>query len=63
MTFDNIRCFLTAAEEMSFTRAAQKLYISQQTLSGHIAKIEEEYGCKLFNRTPPLSLTPEGGEE
>lgn len=60
MTFDNIQCFLTAAEEMNFTKAAQKLYISQQTLSGHIAKIEEEYGCKLFNRTSPLSLTPEG---
>lgn len=60
MTFDNIQCFLAAAEEMNFTKAAQKLYISQQTLSGHIAKIEKEYGCKLFNRTPPLSLTPEG---
>lgn len=60
MTFDNIRCFLSAAEEMNFTKASQKLYISQQTLSGHIAKIEEEYGCKLFNRAPPLSLTSEG---
>lgn len=60
MTFENLKYFVAAAEEMNFTKAAQKLFISQQSLSGHIAKMEEYYGCKLFNRAPPLTLTQEG---
>lgn len=62
MTLENLQYFLVAAEELNFTRAAQKLFITQQSLSNHIAKIEEYYDCKLFDRTPPMSLTPEGIE-
>lgn len=62
MTFENLEYFLVAAEELNFTRAAQKLFITQQSLSSHIVKIEEYYGCRLFDRRPPLSLTPEGIE-
>lgn len=49
--------FLSAAEEMNFTRAAQRLHITQQTLSQGIAKLEEQYGVKLFERRPHLTLT------
>lgn len=45
---------------MNFTRAAKRLYISQQSLSSHIAKLEEYYGIKLFDRNLPLSVTPAG---
>lgn len=62
MTFENLEYFLVAAEELNFTRAAQKLFITQQSLSSHIIKIEEYYDCRLFDRRPPLSLTPEGIE-
>lgn len=62
MTFENLEYFLVAAEELNFTKAAQKLFITQQSLSSHISKIEEYYGCRLFDRRPPLSLTPEGIE-
>ena len=62
MTLENFRYFLIAAEELNFTRAAQKLFITQQSLSGHIAKIEDYYGVKLFDRTAPMSITPEGKE-
>lgn len=62
MTFENLEYFLAAAEELNFTKAAQKLFITQQSLSSHISKIEEYYGCRLFDRRPPLSLTPEGIE-
>lgn len=57
MNFRNLRYFLAAAEEKNITRAAQKLYISQQSLSGHIAKLEEELGVSLFERGPQLKLS------
>ncbi len=52
--------FLTAAEEMNFTRAAEKLHITQQSLSGYIQRLEKEYRVSLFYRKPTLRLTPEG---
>ena len=45
---------------MNFTKAARKLFITQQSLSGHIRRLEEEYGVTLFERKPVLKLTPEG---
>ena len=50
------------AKEGSFSKAAQKLYISQPALSGAIKKIEKElYGISLFDRNVnPVALTPEG---
>lgn len=52
--------FLLAAEETSFTKAANKAYITQQCLSSHIKRLEDQYGVSLFNRTPKLTLTPAG---
>ena len=60
MNFRNLKYFLTAAEEKSITRAAQRLYISQQSLSGQIARLEEELGVRLFERTPTLKLSYAG---
>ena len=60
MTNTSLSVFLTVVEEMSFTKAAQKLYITQQSLSGHIKRLEEAYGVRLFERKPRLKLTPEG---
>ena len=51
---------MIAAEELNFTRAAKRLYISQQSLSNHIAKLEEHFGLQLFDRTPPMTLTSAG---
>lgn len=52
--------FLYVVEEMNFTRAAEKHYVSQQAVSGHIRKLEEELGTKLFVRSPRLKLTDAG---
>lgn len=52
--------FLVAAEEMNFTKAAARLYISQQSLSAHIQRLEEQYGVTLFERKPSLKLTLAG---
>ncbi len=60
MNFRNLHYFLTVAEEKNITHAAQKLYISQQSLSSHIARLEEELGVSLFERTPELKLTYAG---
>ena len=56
----NWKYFVVAAEELNFTRAAKKLYISQQSLSNYIAKLESEVGIELFNRKNALTLTAAG---
>lgn len=55
-----MKYFLTLAEEKNFTRAAEKLHITQQTLSAHIGGLEKEVGTKLFVRHVPLELTDSG---
>jgi DNA-binding transcriptional LysR family regulator len=52
---------LTIAEEKSFSRAAEKLFISQPSLSGYILRVEKELGITFFNRDSiPLTLTYAG---
>ena len=60
MNFLNLHYFLVTAEEMSITRAAKRLFISQQALSAHISNLEKEYGVRLFDRSPAFSLTYAG---
>lgn len=60
MNFTNIDYFLMTAQERSFSHAAEKLHVTQQTLSGQIAAMERELGCRLFVRHVPLELTDAG---
>lgn len=60
MNFLNLKYFIVTAEEMNFTKAAKRLYISQQSLSNHIAKLEDYFGVQLFERNIPLTLTDAG---
>lgn len=60
INFLNLEYFLAAAEELNITRAAKRLYISQQSLSNHISNLEKEFDVQLFNRTMPLTLTYAG---
>jgi DNA-binding transcriptional LysR family regulator len=60
MLYDSLRYFCAVVKEMNFTRAAERLHMSQQTLSNHIARIESEYGISLFIRKPHLRLTYAG---
>lgn len=55
------RVFWTVAVEHSFTRAAERLHLSQPTVSFHVHALETYYGLKLLHRTTQgVSLTPSG---
>lgn len=60
MTFTSMDYFLQLAKTRSFTKAAEQLFITQQSLSAHIASLEQELGCQLFVRRVPLELTYAG---
>ena len=60
LNFLHLKYFLMVAEELNITRAAERLYISQQSLSNHISNMERELDVKLFTRSPKLSLTYAG---
>ncbi|MEV1077516.1 LysR family transcriptional regulator [Streptomyces sp. NPDC050211] len=56
-----LRCFLTLAEEQHFTWAAERLGIPQPTLSRTIRRLEEHVGRQLLDRTTRHPrLTPDG---
>ena len=60
MNLEYFQCFIVLARELNFTRAAEKLYLSQQSLSHRIKSMEDFYGTPLFDRRPQLQLTYAG---
>ncbi|WP_432523944.1 LysR family transcriptional regulator [Kineococcus sp. SYSU DK006] len=51
MTPLQLRCALAVADGLHFTRAARELGIAQSALSHQVARLEEELGAPLFERT------------
>lgn len=61
VTGNNHEYYLTIVEEGTLTRAAEKLYVSQSSLSQYLKRLENKLGVMLFDRnTSPLKLTYAG---
>ncbi|KXA28874.1 LysR substrate binding domain protein [Peptoniphilus harei] len=56
----NQKIFLLVAETLSISKAAKRAFVTQQCVSDHIKRIEDEYGTELFHRSPYMHLTPAG---
>ena len=54
-----LKAFLVLAEEKSFHKAAERLYLSQPALTQRIQALERELGVRLLERRP-FRLTPAG---
>lgn len=48
MNFQSISYFIVLAREKNFTRAAEKLHMTQQALSASMASLEKEWGMPFF---------------
>lgn len=57
-----LKYFLTVAQEESFSRAAEKLHLSQPTLSRQLKDLEDEFGKQLLVREPRRILLTEEGQ-
>ncbi len=60
-TLTQLTSFVAVAEELHFTRAAQRLRMTQPPLSRQIRQLEHDLGAQLLNRTnKSVQLTPAG---
>ncbi len=62
MDFKQIEAFVYVAKYKSFSRAAEKMLLSQPTVSTHINTLEEELGIKLFDRLSREVVLTDAGQ-
>lgn len=63
MTLRHFQIFISVCDEQGMTQAAQKLHISQPSISQAVKELEEHYQVRLFERLgKKLFLTPAGQE-
>jgi len=63
MTITQLKYVLAVAEQQNFTKAAQKTFVTQPTLSMQIQKLEDELDIQIFDRTKkPIELTAIGNK-
>ena len=62
MELRHLRYFDAVAETLNFTRAAERLHVTQSTLSHQVRQLEEELGTLLFDRSAKQVRLTEAGE-
>lgn len=61
MDIEHARTFVAISETRNFARAAERLFVTQSTVSARVKALEDQLGCRLFNRSKAgVSLTPAG---
>lgn len=60
MDIRQIRVFTAIAKHLSFTKAADELFMTQSSISKILKSLEEELGMELFYRSPKIQLTDVG---
>ena len=61
MEMHQVRYFLAVAEELNFTRAAERCNVAQPSLTRAIKPLEGELGGPLFNRGARIRISPSSG--
>src|SRR3546814_705013 len=62
MELRHLRYFIALAGSLNFTRAAERVHVTQSTLSHQIRQLEDEVGQRLFDRNGKRVMLTEAGE-
>ena len=62
MEIRQLEYFVSVVETSSFTRAAEKQYVSQPCITHSIRKLEEDLGVDLFDRSQKKALLTDEGK-
>jgi DNA-binding transcriptional LysR family regulator len=62
MNLKQLEVFIAVAESGSFSKGAERTFLTQSTVSQHISALEEDFGLKLLDRTGKGALPTEAGK-